>query len=420
MKNNVEFTCLQSSNDGYPIVKAEVNENAYYMHSKYNPVKEADNWAKNIVISSRISRIVVVGLAAGYHIFALKRHNPTIVIDVVELNEKYLGWSREHKVLKKHLHSLKVMSLKEFSLINFTEGTNVQIVIYPPSLKIITNEKLLEKVQQLQLVQQTVQDQAHVLDDNFQMNIKLNDSSVNTGLNINVEDICIIVSAGPSLTKQLPILKSIEKKAKIFSVGTALKPLLNAGIKPDYVMVTDPKLNVVEQLKVNLTSGSIPLLYLSTANHEAVSIWPFERYIVWQKGYAASEKAAQLHNSFLVKTGGSVATTLTDLLVKTGACNLVYVGQDLAFTNGLSHALHTHNQNKVRNEESLLKIDNYYNKEKVYTSKNLRVYLRWFERYATENNEVKFFNCTEGGAYIKGFKHITLKDYIRLYLKEKK
>ncbi|EDP5121258.1 motility associated factor glycosyltransferase family protein, partial [Campylobacter jejuni] len=52
-------------------------------------------------------------------------------------------------------------------------------------------------------------------------------------------DNAIVVSAGPSLTKQLPLLKAYQDKAVIFCADGALSMLEKEGIVPDYVTNLD-------------------------------------------------------------------------------------------------------------------------------------------------------------------------------------
>ncbi|HEC1736996.1 TPA: motility associated factor glycosyltransferase family protein, partial [Campylobacter coli] len=49
----------------------------------------------------------------------------------------------------------------------------------------------------------------------------------------------IVVSAGPSLAKQLPLLKAYQEKAVIFCADGALSMLEKEGIVPDYVLNID-------------------------------------------------------------------------------------------------------------------------------------------------------------------------------------
>jgi len=224
----------------------------------------------------------------------------------------------------------------------------------------------------------------------------------------------LLVSAGPSLIKQLSVLKRIASAGdiKIAAVGTALKPLLNAGILPDLIMISDPNQKISEQFNLNPKFKLPPLFYLSTASHSVVANYCGQRYIAWQKGFGPAEQEADIRHEPLVLTGGSVATCLLDLLVKLGVTSVGLVGQDLAFTDGYSHAAGTVAARTIVEDQGLIWVDDYKQQGKVPTSLNLFSYLKWFENYAKEfNNQDFLWNCTEGGAYIPGWRHEPLNSY---------
>ncbi|EOH5773301.1 motility associated factor glycosyltransferase family protein, partial [Campylobacter jejuni] len=54
-----------------------------------------------------------------------------------------------------------------------------------------------------------------------------------------ISDTAIIVSTGPSLTKQLPLLKKYASKATIFCADSSYPILAKHGIKPDYVCMLE-------------------------------------------------------------------------------------------------------------------------------------------------------------------------------------
>ncbi|ECO1933064.1 motility associated factor glycosyltransferase family protein, partial [Campylobacter jejuni] len=54
-----------------------------------------------------------------------------------------------------------------------------------------------------------------------------------------ISDTAIIVSTGPSLTKQLPLLKKYANKATIFCADSSYPILAKHGIKPDYVCMLE-------------------------------------------------------------------------------------------------------------------------------------------------------------------------------------
>ena len=49
----------------------------------------------------------------------------------------------------------------------------------------------------------------------------------------------IVVSAGPSLHRNIEMLRQARGKAVIIAVSTVLRPLLRRGIKPDFAVVLD-------------------------------------------------------------------------------------------------------------------------------------------------------------------------------------
>ncbi|WP_193431753.1 6-hydroxymethylpterin diphosphokinase MptE-like protein, partial [Campylobacter jejuni] len=65
-----------------------------------------------------------------------------------------------------------------------------------------------------------------------------------------IGDTAIIVSTGPSLTKQLPLLKKYANKATIFCADSSYPILAKHGIKPDYVCMLERK--GIEQFVYNL------------------------------------------------------------------------------------------------------------------------------------------------------------------------
>jgi hypothetical protein len=247
---------------------------------------------------------------------------------------------------------------------------------------------------------------------NFHKNIALDDPGIKDWRNYYENKPMLLISAGPSLDKQLPLLKEIKDIGKVIigSVGTAVIPLVRHGITPDFVMITDPNQGTLPQLqKVDLTFT--PLFYLSTAYNETIVLHGGARYIVLQDGYDKAEYMATLRNEPLIKTGGSVSTTLLDLMIYLGASKVGLVGQDLAFTNGFSHASDTPFQRLTQQEPGLVEVLDYYQVKRIASSKNLVIYKKWLERYAEHAAHLKLYNCTEGGAFIKNWQHLSLKEF---------
>jgi hypothetical protein len=68
----------------------------------------------------------------------------------------------------------------------------------------------------------------------------------------------LIVSAGPSLDKNIALLKNAVGKALIVSVDTALTPLMEAGIRPDFVLSIDPDISTNNAFPLGM-NGTKPI-----------------------------------------------------------------------------------------------------------------------------------------------------------------
>lgn len=403
-------------------VKVKIANHEIYFHSKYDPLKEARNWVEKYFPSYETDHIYLFGIGAGYHVLKLNEKYPEMKISVIELNDEYLKWFSSSKLLpllgnRKNIEIISGSALlKENKMKNLFINTTSNVFVFEQSLNIIPKQfdSLLPALKDLLIMQKTICEQRTLLAENFHKNLSLNDSGLKEWKNYYQNKKMILVSAGPSLTKQLPTLKRLndDERFVIGCVGTALRPLYHYGIIPKFVMISDPKIAITEQFE-GVDVSDIHLFYLSTANHEAVQCGR-NRTIVYQIGYPEAERLASCHDDLLIKTGGSVATCLLDTMVNLGAKSIALVGQDLAYTNGYSHANNTHDQRIIYDNSYIEYVDDFYRTEKVATARNLSVYRKWFEEYSKYNHSIEFYNCTEGGAYIEGWKHRALKDYIKI------
>ncbi|GIN64069.1 hypothetical protein J27TS8_40620 [Robertmurraya siralis] len=395
-----------------------------YIHSSYNPEREADRWTQRYsYIDKNIKKIYVIGMGLGYHIKAFQRKFPHTELEVWDFNNKYKQWLLTNKIVNTMLENNVVYKSSE-DLIEINEmlferikSTNAEIIIHKPSLSVIPDNLffLRNKLEDLHYLKDSVLDKQNLLELNFFQNINLRDEGISSQKECFNKASFLLVSAGPSLNKQLQLIKEAQgiSNVVIGCVGTALKPLLLENILPDFIMVSDPLDNIFKQIE-GIDTKNLMLYYLSTSNHKTVSSFKGKRFIVWQDAYTLAKKEAKARGELMVETGGSVATCLLDLMVKLGGKRIAFVGQDLAFTNNMSHSATSTGFRNVNKNWAKYTVENFEQTGKVETSKNLVLYLHWFENYIARTDHVEFYNCTEGGAYINGCQHIPLKKYLEL------
>ncbi|WP_100332364.1 motility associated factor glycosyltransferase family protein [Bacillus xiapuensis] len=408
-----------------PTVQLEYLGKTLTFHSKYNPLHEAEVWCKNAV--ERIKKnqqVLVIGLGAGYHIQLLAKLLPEQSITVIEFNEPFFNWFTRSSFYPM-IADVENVSVKSFSQLLpderkaiFSSVSSTNLLIHKNGIDIIPTEfqNIKALLDDIKLQNGSINNQLENMQSNFNRNVELNDQGIRELVNRYKGRPMILVSAGPSLDKQLPLLKKIrdENTFIIGAVGTAVKPLIQHDIVPDFFVIIDPNKGTYKQL-TDVCLPETTLFYLCTAYHDTVMLHKGPRRILWQEGFAEAEKMAGIRKDPTIQTGGSVATALLDLMVLLGGERIALIGQDLAFTDGKSHANRTHAQKEMKQLKPSQKVLSYDQTGEVYTAKNLNIYRKWFETFAREHPHLHLYNCTEGGAYIHNWEHIRLQDYYVKY-----
>ncbi|HED9980392.1 TPA: motility associated factor glycosyltransferase family protein, partial [Campylobacter jejuni] len=235
-------------------------------------------------------------------------------------------------------------------------------------------------------------------------------------------DNTIVVSAGPSLAKQLPLLKAYQDKAVIFCADGALSMLEKEGIVPDYVTnldFTDLAMNFFQN-KENKTSLNI----LSCATHpNVVHSLKAENCMIVLRNKALYQRF-NLNDFGYIDTGTHVSHFSYTLALALGFKNIIMIGQDLAFDEkGNSHSKGFDFGEKFSGEENIdkLKVTAYAGKGEVLTHitwNDYRIKLEYL--FACNDQKAKFYNATEGGARINFTEELSFKECCeKLLTKEK-
>ncbi|EKP0573574.1 motility associated factor glycosyltransferase family protein, partial [Campylobacter jejuni] len=230
----------------------------------------------------------------------------------------------------------------------------------------------------------------------------------------------IVVSAGPSLTKQLPLLKAYQDKAVIFCADGALSMLEKEGIVPDYVTNLDCRDLAMKffQNKENKTS----LNMLSCATHPSLVHFLDNKSVILRDD--PLYQRFNLNDFGYIDTGTHVSHFSYTLALALGFKNIIMIGQDLAFDEeGNSHSKGFDFGEKFSGEENIdkLKIPAYAGKGEVLTHttwNDYRIKLEYL--FACNDQKAKFYNATEGGARINFTEELSFKECCeKLLTKEK-
>lgn len=327
--------------------------------------------------------------------------NRAVAIVIEGINEKEIN-----AVMKSFLSIANVSTLKTYVNPTYAEFFPEQILKFLKNVDKVSSDVIVGR--------NTVVRYSGVEADNLFHNIHfLCDGSITTQLcDILPTDIpAIVVSAGPSLNKNIKELKKAKNRAFIVAVDTAVKPLVNAGIIPDLYVVVDG-LKPIELFDFE-EARQIPMMPSITSarrvldNHTGKKIFFFEGQtlvynLMAMNGIPFSSVAC----------GGSVACSAFSLVYKLGFERIILVGQDLALTGNKTHADGTFQKKMEEVDTShCLMVEGNYEKE-VPTRGDFKLYLDWFNYYIAGCEGIHVINATEGGAKIQNTEIMTLSDAI--------
>ncbi|HFP7484509.1 TPA: motility associated factor glycosyltransferase family protein, partial [Campylobacter jejuni] len=219
----------------------------------------------------------------------------------------------------------------------------------------------------------------------------------------------IIVSTGPSLIKQLPLLKKYANKATIFCADSAYVILGKYGIKPDYVCMLERDDIVSKCFDNDFGDFNKDILFIlaSVVHKEVLDFLEKDQrtYMLVHRplNFAASLK---LNEYGYLGVGHSVSNMIYELAGALRFENIIFIGQDLAYSeDGSSHPkehIHGNQGEEIRGESYTLA---YGGKGKVRTQLTWNLFRQAFEKdifWTKEKLHINTYNCTEGGARIEG------------------
>ncbi|XFC36581.1 motility associated factor glycosyltransferase family protein [Campylobacter coli] len=225
-----------------------------------------------------------------------------------------------------------------------------------------------------------------------------------------ISDTAIIVSTGPSLTKQLPLLKKYANKATIFCADSSYPILAKHGIKPDYVLSLERIPLTSEFFNNDFGEFDKDIMFIVksvTHPHTIKYLQKNNRAFILVSTYASFIQYLKLDYFGYFNMGFSVAHMACYLSLHLNHKNIIFIGQDLAYAeNGNSHP--DDYQNSANYESQMYEhilTEAYGGKEKIKThhvwlmfKRNLEQDVQKIQKYL----DTKVYNCTEGGARIKG------------------
>ncbi len=261
------------------------------------------------------------------------------------------------------------------------------------------------------------------------------------------KSIGVLVSTGPSLRVVLPILKKYRDKVFLAAVDSAYRVLSRSGIQPHLLATLDAQSFTQRHIK-NLPCGhpgKDPFLYADVvANPQITRCWRGPLFMGVTAQYRGDIRVLTPGSDFLerellsgnqnlgdVQSGGSVSTTLFDLLRQMNFETIILVGSDFAYSNREIHSMGTHHTdtwlaitNRVNGIENINNA--VLHKREVLpkpgvSGKNvpadyvLGLYAHWFEDAAKRVKNVQLCNASCFGLGLEGIRNLNPRELEEIF-----
>jgi len=242
----------------------------------------------------------------------------------------------------------------------------------------------------------------------------------------------IIVSAGPSLHKNIELLAEAKGRALIITVPTVYKTLLGRGIRPDLVCVVDYHPVSKTYFDGIAPEDGVPLVASAEASWLVLDSHKGDKFLAANRTLAALLTELDLAKT-AIRSAATVAHLAFYLAELVGADPVILVGQDLAHPDGITHmpgtathdgwqaelnrfnSLEMKEWEEIARRRDILTALTDVHGNTVYTDDQMFNYLQQFESDFLAAQPRTVIDATEGGARKRHTKPMPLREAIDRY-----
>ncbi|RCX19072.1 hypothetical protein DFP94_10588 [Fontibacillus phaseoli] len=410
-------------------LRIEINQNSYYLHSRYNARHEAKKWVESIGSEiDDIDNVLLVGIGLGYYLEELLSvtkaryifvYEPSVLVFKEWLNERAI-----EKTLSDPRIRLFAVGESEFLPLQLANDISEQMIgtfrkvsppIYErlfPEISEQFNTKMKDTIiQQISNMQTREFNQETWLENSlFNLPYLINNSSIlalkDKWKDQNIK--AIIVGSGPSLSQDLHYLSELKEKCLIIAAGSSIQAMEHLGVYPHFVVSMDgTKAN--HHVFKNVDVSRVPLVFCPSIYYEILeghknSLYygKFQSDIITKYLYESQENEIPSFISTATVTGTGI-----QIAAFMGIKDIYLMGQDLSYPNnqfyapGVVHISEEIQDLHIAHSEKWVKnVDGGLNR----TKGSMEVLLKDIEILVKimELQGVKIINTSKGGAVIEG------------------
>jgi hypothetical protein len=413
------------SDDGCYLYEIEFDGKKYYLADKQNYKNNIQNLIDNLDGMLFDSIVIIFGIDSGSYIDELRNRicelNRVIIIEP----NKEIYNAHKFKILDENINLIaydkEIVTSTLRGLINYRNFNRLHVHCFGNYERVYEKE-YKEFIQILDNTYYTSSSSIGVVYrfrklffENLISNMSIinNSSPLSSYINLNKNTPAIVVSAGPSLDKNIQtMLKYKENLNKFFIIAgnRTMGSLIKNGITPNLVISIDPAKITYDMMK-NYLDEKIPLAFYEYSNKDLVKEYKGDKVYISE---LFSRTISDLKNLSRTYIGGSVAHTCIDVARIMGCNPIILVGQDCALTDKKHHSYNAiFDVDKNPNPLELTLDKDIYGNE-ITTTMTLKFFKSKIEEYITnikKNEDIEFINASYG-AKILGAPHKELDEII--------
>jgi hypothetical protein len=400
----------------------ENSDKKCFLHSIYDQENEINSVLSTVKITSDTTTLIIFGFGNGKLLKKIKNKYPHIkkIIIIEPLQDIFKSYLKENDITR---------NLKYFNNVVFIVNKNIgdirgilhNLLITDPNIILVSNpsyrvlfssyyDKLVSDliilIRKIKYSIATLNANIHRWANNTLNNLECETNNVEELIPFFESKSIIIVSAGPSLEKNIHLLNKAKKKFIIIAVGTGIQVLENNGIEPHFRVVVDGS---ADQLS-GVQAKNIPLIFTNQLNYNVLKKYNGPKYrMIIDTDYLGKYLYKLKREQFLeVKSGASVANVIFNFLGLINPKQIVFIGQDMCM---LEDKLHANSEKHYINEENYIDVIDIYGRKAKTIIQYLSIKYDFDEQIKTFKG-IEILNATEGGLGIEGVENVKLADII--------
>lgn len=447
IENNIDegFIKIEETKNGCKTLSIKKEEKWVYLHSKYNPIREAEAIIDEYKDIKDETSVIFYGVGLGYHIDAFLEKHPDVNFYIYEPIPE---------ILYHYLSNKEIKNLPSKRLKNIITGMDTQ------TIGLFLNEFIDKSMGRVELITLPIHKQIFpenyrdfldsyktivkgkmsnmAVESSFQkrwiLNSMKNFKEIISTPNIMVEKkgqfkgkTALLVAAGPSLNEEIENIRYIKENglAYIFSVGTTVNTLINNNIYPHAITTYDPQeVNQVAVKKIKeMEISEIPLIFGSSVGYETVEDYSGKKYHMLTDQDTVSRFYLRTKNNESIDRvydAPTISVITLQILYNLGFSEVILVGQNLAYLGEKKYSsgsVYWTGLSVAEKAKAKLVKDVYGND--ILTNPGYITMKEQLEFYIKEYEGLKVINATKGGAHIEGTTFMELEEVIKNHLNTK-